>query len=861
VRPALPIDTYLEQIAGALASCTALVLVAPPGAGKTTRVPPALLDAALAGRGTLTRGNIVVLEPRRIAARAAAMRICEERGVRLGDEVGYRVRFESRAGPRTRLEVVTEGILLRRLERDPFLDGVSVVVLDEFHERSLPSDLALALLREVRGAGRDDLRIVVMSATLDPAPIARFLGDCPIIVTEGRPYPVDISYAPPPSRQAIEDSVVDALVREWSRSSGHALVFLPGAGEIRRTARAIEGFAARQHAFVCALHGRLDLDEQAAVLRPSRERKIILATNVAETSLTIDGVDLVIDSGFARILRNDLRHGIDRLEVVRVSRHSADQRAGRAGRLGPGRAVRLWSEAQHAALPLRAEPEIRRVDLASTVLELRSWGVRDPLSFGWLEAPPSAAIERAEALLERLGALDREGGGLTAIGGRLLAAGVHPRIARLLVAAADAGCVRDGARIAALLEERDIVRYRGLVDRRGAGIGARAGSGLSASSDVLFRLELLDGGAVGSRDLEIDPSALRGVLRLARELERSSRVASSAASRRPGDTDDDALRRALLVAYPDRVVRRRAPGSDRGLMVGGRGVVLATESVVRDAEFFVAVDVDESLAGAEALVRLASAIDVAWLESLFPERIELRSVTRFDDATARVVATATRCYDDLPLEEPRAGHPDADTAREILARVVADRAASIFARDDAATAWLARVRFLRREMPELGLPGFDDRELGALLRPLCAQKTRLDDVLRCDLAGVLRGSLAWSSLQAIDTHAPERLEVPSGSQMRVEYADGRPPSLAVRLQEIFGWSETPRVASGRVPVLLTILGPNHRPVQVTQDLRSFWTTTYHQVRKDLRGRYPKHAWPEDPWTAVASRGPARRRRG
>lgn len=855
---ALPIDPYLTPIVDALDASGALVLVAPPGAGKTTRVPPALLDA----QGP-DAGKIVLLQPRRIAARAAAQRIASQRGEPLGGEVGYRVRFESRAGPATRIEVVTEGILVRWLERDPFLEGVSTVILDEFHERGLHSDLALALLREVREDGREDLRVVVMSATLDAAPVASYLGECPVIETEGRPYPVEIVYASPASREPLERTVADAVQRSWNDSAGHVLVFLPGAGEIRRVASILVSFASRVGAVITPLHGQLGLDEQQAAIGPGERRKIILSTNVAETSLTIDGVDVVVDSGLVRILRNDPRHGIDRLETTRISRHSAEQRAGRAGRLGPGRAIRLWSEAEHRALSHDEEPEIRRVDLSSTLLELRAWGVTEARSFAWLEPPPELAVERASSLLRCLGAVAEDTGALTDVGRRLMRIPTHPRLARLLVAADDAGHGADGARLVALLDERDILRFRGL-DRGPSRDPARVSSG---SSDLLRRLDLLSKAEESgfSRDLAraegLDLTVLRSVSRLARELQRGVRVVNDP---EPDEARaEESLLRAILLAYPDRVVRRRDSGSGRGRMVGGRGVVLSPDSVVRDSELFIALVLDENVRRerVEARVRIASRVERSWLAELFPGRVVERVDTRWDEGTEKVVAEALLCFDDLPLESPRERPPDAREAERILRGVVGERARQLFAADGAAADWLVRARFLSREMPELELPGWTDDELARLLSDLCAGKSRLSELRAENLLAALQGSIPRDRLRALQRHAPERIEVPGGSRVRLVYEDGKPPVLAARVQELFGWKETPHIAGGRVAVVLHILGPNQRPVQVTRDLESFWKTTYRQVRKELRGRYPKHAWPEDPHGATAERRPRRRPSG
>jgi ATP-dependent helicase HrpB len=852
----LPIDPHLPAIAAALGAAGALVLVAPPGAGKTTRVPPALLAAEACGR-------LVLLQPRRIAARAAACRIAEERGWRLGGEVGYRVRFESRVGPATRIHVVTEGILIRQLQSNPFLEGVGTVILDEFHERSLAADLALALLAEVRATARPDLRLLVMSATLEAEPVAAFLGGCPILSVEGRRYPVEVRHLARPSRLELAEDIARAVREAWGAARGHLLVFLPGIAEIRQAARTLESFAAAAPALILPLHGSLSLAEQQAALAPAERRKIILSTNIAETSLTIEGVDTVIDSGLARIQRQDLRHGIDRLEVVRISKHSAEQRAGRAGRLGPGRAIRLWSEVEHATLPLSEAPEIRRVDLAGTVLELRAWGVADPGGFRWFEAPPPGALERAEDLLLALGALEEKGGPLTATGRAMLALPAHPRLSRLLLAAGEAGLAREGSILAALLEEKDILRRSFACDAV-----SRSAPAASAASDLLLRLELLEEAERlrfrrdSLEPLGLDVSAARAVARLAAELHRAARSlgGAGAADRRGRRSRDEVLLAAILAAYPDRVARRREKGSHRGLLAGGRGVALAPESAVRDGELFVAVDLDDRPHGPrrEALVRMASHIERRWLEELFPGELHEVSETAWDPAAEKVRSRLALCYRGLPLEEAREHRPPREEAERILAEVVRRRAEEILLADERAVSWLRRVRCLAAWRPELGLPPCDAAALGEALAATVEGKTSLAEVRSQDLLGIAQGMLTYAQRRAIEEEAPEALRAPSGSLVRLEYAPGKPPVLAVRLQELFGLAETPRIAAGRVPVLLHLLGPNFRPVQVTQDLRSFWNTTYAQVRKDLRGRYPKHSWPEDPWKAAPERGPKRR---
>ncbi len=860
----LPIDASLPEITGALERQGRLVLVAPPGAGKTTRVPPAIFDSAFA-----SNGQIVVLQPRRIAARAAACRMAEERGWTLGNEVGYQVRFENRCTPRTRIRVVTEGILIRQLQQNPFLETVSTVVLDEFHERSLHADLALAFLREIRSTVREDLRIVVMSATLDTAPVSEFLGGSPVIELEERPFPVDVRYQHRSRREPLHGSVEDTVRAAWSESEGHILVFLPGIAVIRRTARALESFAHGVDARVVPLHSSLTLAEQQAALSPSGRRKIILSTNIAETSVTIDGVDLVIDSGLVRLLKNDPRHGIDRLETERVSQYSAKQRAGRAGRLGPGRAIRLWSAGEQASLPRAPLPEIRRVDLASTILELRAWGVRDPGAFGWFEAPGGPAIRRAEALLASLGALSDENGTLTETGKMLLALPTHPRVARILLAASDVGRLKEGAVLAALLEERDIVRREDMLgggaprDRQARDVGP---------SDLLHRLDLYqEAEEVGFRRgavsaIGCDPQAVLAVRRLSKELSRAARETLRKRSRvrskkkRSGEPDD--LLRALLSGYPDRVARRRQKGSDRGRMVGGRGVVLAPESVVRDGEFFLALDVDESVRGErhEARVRLASRVERAWIEDAFPESVQEMQETSFDEERGKVQTMVTVCYRDLPLEASRQRKPSKQEVQALLEKAARERAEAIVMEDDAACRWITRIRCLAAWMPELDLPRFTVDELEDLVARAAVGKSQLADIGSGDLLRHLKGALQYEQLRAVDVHAPETITVPSGSQIRLGYEEGKPPILAVRLQEMFGLAETPRVAAGRVPVLLHLLGPNFRAVQVTQDLENFWNETYAQVRKDLRGRYPKHHWPEDPWSAEPVRGAKRRKR-
>ena len=848
----LPIDPLLPEVVARLRARRALVLIAPPGAGKTTRVPPAILAAGLLDPA---HPALVMLQPRRVAARASARRIADENGWTLGEEVGYHVRFDRRIGPRTRLRVATEGILNRQLVADPFLDGVGAVVLDEFHERSLHTDLALAMLREVRETVRDDLIVVVMSATMDAGPVARFLGDCPILQAEGRAFPVAISHRPSP-RPSSADAIAEALgsVAGDPTAAGDVLVFLPGAEEIRRAGRAIGPLAGREGWAVLPLHGNLPAEDQDRALRPSDRRKVVLATNIAETSLTIDGVTTVIDSGQARQASFDPRRGLDRLELVRISRASAAQRAGRAGRTAPGRCVRLWSEREERGMAEVDVPEVLRVDLAATVLALHAWGQPDPSRFGWFEPPPADRLEAADALLAMLGALAE--GRLTPTGRRLLALPVHPRLGRLLIASASDGFLREGAAMAALLAEKDIVPPEAPgMPRRPTGRG---------SSDLLVRLDLLAEAdrarfGPGAGRLGIDLAAARRVAQARDDLIRLGRRLPGAGASSRSEPDEETMLRWVVLAYPDRVARRRGDRAT-GVMVGGRGVRLAPESVVREAEFFVALDPREDRrAGAlEARARVASAIRPEWLEALFPDAIRVERTVRFDDDRRKVVGVSTTWYRDLALREDANAPVDPSEAAAALADHLRPRAASLFRADEAASTWLARLGLLRRALPEAGLPDLDDEALADVLATACHGKRGLDEVERTPLVPLLRSRLTHAQARILDEQAPEALTVPSGNRIRLAYEPDRPPVLAARLQELFGWTDTPRVASGRVPVLLHLLGPNFRPVQVTDDLRSFWTTAYFQVRKNLRARYPKHSWPDDPLAARAESKGGRR---
>ena len=854
----LPIDPLLPEALGAVAAGGGLVVRAPTGSGKTTRLPPALLDRLPAGSG-----QVLLLEPRRIAARAAARRIAEERGVVLGGEVGYSVRFDQKLSRETRLVAMTDGVLLRRLQEDPFLEGVAAIVFDEFHERSLASDVALAMARRVQSSVRPDLRLVVMSATLDPEPLVKFLGGCGTLESEGRTFPVAIRTLSatdvgellardrrggpfPRSASATAGLVAWGVERLWDATRGDLLCFLPGVGEIRRAAESLSAFAREHRADVVELYGDLPPEKQDAALQPGSRRRIILATNVSETSLTVPGVTGVVDTGLARVLRRDPATSLDRLELSRISKASADQRAGRAGRTEPGVCLRLWTERDQQSLPDRDVPEIHRVDLAGAVLQLRAWGEADLIAFPWFEAPSTEAINEADELLHRLGAL--ADGAVTPLGQTLAVCPAHPRIGRLLAAADEFGHRGLLALAGALLSERDpFLREDNDARRRAAAHRSR--------SDLWDRVQAVEVAIRGRRyESELGTlgrGAVEQIAAAAKQLEGA--LPASAGGRAPRHDAEEALARALLAAFPDRVARRREAGSPRAVLVGGRGVRLSPASAVTEAELFLALDVQA--AEPEAEVRLASAVEAEWLPR---HLVTTDEAMRFDSKSERVEAVRTVRYLDLPLSEVRVNPTDAAAVAACLHAAACADWERVFPKEDEVEQFLARVACLREWLPDADLPVMDQSQLEAIARDLCHDRRSFADLRGAPWLDYLRAALTAAQLQLLDREAPERLAVPSGNRIALKYERGRPPVLAVRIQELFGLAETPRVARGRVAVLMHLLAPNMRPQQVTQDLKSFWSTTYAEVKKELKRRYPKHAWPDDPWTAVPQSRPGRK---
>lgn len=823
---ALPIFDVLDELLGALSASSSAVLLAPPGAGKTTVVPGALADRAG------VEGQIWVLEPRRMAARLAAERVARERGGKVGDEVGYRVRFENRSSAKTRILFVTEGILTRRLVSDPFLEGIGAVVLDEFHERSIHADLGLAFLKEVQ-ASRPELKVLVMSATLDPGPVSRFLGGCPIVESEGRAHPVEYIYLERPDERWVEDRVVAGVKRARRVAQGSILAFLPGAAEIRRSQRKLQD-SFEGSVEVLPLYGELEAKAQdRAVEDPNGAQRIILATNVAESSLTIPGVDTVVDGGLAKVARYDASLGVDHLEVERISRHSADQRAGRAGRLGPGRAFRMWTEAEQRLLPVADVPDIRRIDLSPVVLQIAAWSGSDPLEFDWLEAPPEGAVRSASTLLRRLGAVD--GFRVTPVGEVLAGLPVHPRLGKLLLAARAFGMIRAGARIAALSSERDVLRERGRL------------KDVVGSSDLLERLERLEQMDAGQspESLGLDPNGARACLRnaerLARAVERAPKIALPSDAR-----GEQALLRATLAGFPDRVARRQG---DRLQLAEGGGARLAPESVVKDGDFLVVAQLSGRGAGKHAVATLASHVDPAWLET-DAGGTETQSEARFDPKKQRVDVVRVTRFGRIDLSvrpDPKAAIDPSEALVE-AARLDLDRALPI---TDALSGLFNRWRFLREHLPELDLPELGPETRLDILPEVAMGKKSFAELRQSDLRPFLlaRAGALGARFEAL---APLQMKIPSGRMAKLKYLPEGPPVLSVRLQEVFGLQKTPRVADGKVPIKMELLAPNMRPVQVTSDLASFWATTYAEVRKELRRRYPKHQWPEDPADGIAS---------
>jgi ATP-dependent helicase HrpB len=838
MEPRLPVLDLEPEITARLRKARRLVLSAPTGSGKSTQVPPMLLRG-----GFLERGQAVILQPRRLAARLLAARVAHELGSPLGGLAGYQVRFENVTGPSTRLRFVTEGILLREMIRSPNLEGVAALVFDEFHERHLYGDLTLARALELQERERPDLAILVLSATLDVERVSEYLRPCETLRAEGRLYPVAIEYAP--GEGPVWERAADAFAR-WARAGGRGdvLVFMPGAYEIGRTLEAFRERPEAQGYLLLPLHGELPPAEQDAAVARYDRPKVVAATNVAETSITIEGVRLVIDSGLARVARHDPARGINTLFVEKISRASADQRAGRAGRTAPGTCVRLWGERDHVVRPARDVPEVRRMDLSEALLLLEASGVEDPRAFRWMDPPDERALAGAEELLHDLGAL-REGR-LTDVGRRMAAFPVHPRFARMLLAAEAWGIVPEAALAAALAEGREILVRNPddeAADFRERVLGGRAESDFEVLRRAWEYAARHGFRAEACRRAGIHAGAAR---RVGPAREQFLRIAErEGLDVRPRGAPEGALARCLLAGFPDRVARRAEPGTLRCELVHGRRALLARESAVRSAPLLVAAEIREVEGrGGEVqtLLSLAAAIEPEWLREAFPEDMNVRRQIFYDPAARRVVAEDQTRFRDLVLERRQVEPPPAEEAARLLAAEVRAGRLEAPGWDEAVERWIRRVNFLARACPELGIPPIDEAARDLLVLELCAGAVSYKDLKERPALPVVRGWLSPAQQELVERHAPERLELPNGRRPRVEYGAGEPPTVALTIQELYGVTRLPAVALGRVAPRVEILAPSRRPVQVTTDLAAFWAEQYPKVKKELQRRYPKHEW-------------------
>ena len=831
----LPIDEILPTLLKSVCTHRSVILHAPPGAGKTTRVPLALLDAI-----SIDAGRIIMLEPRRIAAVSAARWMASCLGEEVGQTVGYSIRFDSCTSKATRIEVVTEGILTRRIQNDPGLTGVALVIFDEFHERSIHADLGLALCREVQQL-RDDLKIIVMSATLDLQPLSRLLDDAPLVSSEGRCFPIDMKYLDDKGEARLSRRMAAAVMKALAETDGDVLAFLPGSGEIRACAALLaEAGCGQRNIMVCQLYGDLPIAEQQKVLQVAPQRKVVLATSIAETSLTIEGVRTVIDCGVSRRLQYDPGNGLNRLVTVRESRASAEQRAGRAGRTAPGVCYRLYSQHTLSAMTPHTPPEICVTDLSQLLLELSAWGVSDPLQLGWLDMPPAAALESARRLLVELDLFD-EGGRITDSGRKVVRMPLHPRLGRLLLRAGELRCPALGCQVAALLSERDIFRSN-----------SRGGIIQISSSDIGDRLEAMKRLRISGRsDQRMDLGAAKNVERVARQLGRFLAVHDA---EHDCDSDDERVSRLLLAAYPDRLARRRTSGGDGYLLVNGRGARISERSTVRGAEFIVALALDAGKQ-AEAIIHLAAEMPEQIIREERAKHIRSETLVSWDDREGRVIARRLELLGSIELS---AGTVIPTAAQAVPAVIGAVRSSNLMLlqMNETFRQLQGRLMLVRHAFPEQSWPDVSDGvlcdTLEEWLAPYLEGVNSVKKLAQLDNTDILKKSLDYRQLRELDELAPAHLSVPSGSRVRIDYC-GEIPVLAVKLQELFGLAIGPSVCGGRIPVLLHLLSPAGRPIQVTRDLRGFWDGSYQQVKKELKGRYPKHPWPDDPWSAAPTR--------
>jgi ATP-dependent helicase HrpB len=842
-----PIDEILPRIKETVLASPSAVLQAPPGSGKTTRAPLALLEVI-----PPEKGRILMLEPRRIAAVSAARWMAKTLGEEIGGTLGYSIRFESRVSKKTRIEVVTEGILTRRIQTDPGLEGVAMVIFDEFHERSLQADLALALCLDIRRTLRKELKILVMSATLDYGPIASLLDGAPVITSAGKAFPVEERYRPEEPDRPLHARITTAVLTALRETSGDILVFLPGGGEIRVCCESLRATPEGKAGSISIhpLYGDLPFEEQERAILPSGKRKIVLATNIAETSLTIEGVKVVIDSGLTRRLQHDPATGMNRLVTVAVSKAAAAQRKGRAGRLGPGVCYRLYGRHAFQGMIPFTPPEMLSTDLSPLVLELSVWGVKDPAELSWLDPPPKAAWESGRRLLMDLGALDPKGS-VTPVGRAMARLPLHPRLGRLSQRAAELGCPRLGADLAALLSERNILRREA-----SAFIAHGEGDDLGGRVDLLRQWRKQKEAPRG-----IDPWALRGVDRASQQLLSLMAGLVAGDSKACREEQGMILPRLLLRAFPDRIAKRREEGDGRFILCQGRGVRLPSTSRLTKSPFIIAAHVDAG-EKAEGMVHLAEPVDEDLLREELSESIESIRRVEWDKRQGRIITTFEEKLGALQLSA-RPFAPKEEEVAPLLCEAVRSGSAKIVFSEEARQLQ-GRVSLMKRTFPEENWPDVSETRLLSapeewLMPWLKGIRTR-EQLATLDLLPPLRARLSREQQRLLNERAPASLLVPSGHRATLDYASGDIPVLAVKLQEMFGLADTPKIAGGRVKVLLHLLSPARKPAQVTQDLKGFWNSGYQQVKKELKGRYPKHPWPDDPWKAAPTRQAKSRKR-
>jgi len=838
----LPIYELRDALTAALESEHRLIIEAPTGSGKSTQVPQMVLDCGVAGPG-----EVVVLQPRRLAARLLAKRVAFERGEPLGGEVGYQVRMESAISEKTQIRYVTEGILLRQLLSDPELRGISAIVFDEFHERHIYGDITLARALRLQQT-RPQLKIIVMSATLYAGPLREYLAPCRELRSEGRMFPVEINYAKKridfrhhPVWEAAADAFETAVE---AGAEGDVLVFMPGGYEISRTVEAIRARSCAREFAVLPLHGELSARDQDAAVGECDQRKVVVSTNVAETSITIDGIRVVIDSGLARIARYDPNRGIDTLLVERISRASADQRTGRAGRTAPGVCMRLWTEQEHVARPMQELPEILRHDLAEVVLTLKAGGIDDIENFHWLEPPNPKSLENTLMLLTDLGAIDHHGK-LTPVGEKMGQFPMHPRYARMLLAGEEYDCVRQACLIAALTQGRSILQRNKGKETRGNRDDMLGEDGISDFKRLMRAWVFADKShysADACRKLGVNGAAARQVKPLyERFLSIAEKEGLSINARAPHDED---LQKCILLAFSDHVAKRRDAGTLHCEVVHGRAGDLDRDSVVRNSALIVATEIAEIEGSRERNVRLnlCTAISEIWLDELFPDDMEEKAAAVFDPVLKRVVTRQWKSFRGLELHASMKQEVDPQQAAEIIAEEVLAGRLELHKWDEQVERWIARVNCLAEGCPDYGIPGIDEAARRAMVQEICLGAVCKRDLKDRSVWKTVKSWLSAAQVDLIDKQAPERIQLPSGYNAKVRYEEGQPPVLSATIQKLYGLEEVPRIGFGQIPVVVEALAPNQRPQQKTQDMQSFWANSYPLIKKELKGRYPKHEW-------------------